>query len=132
MPISKTKATFSAPPQTVWRIVTDNRNTQWRSDLSRVEVSEDGCHFTEYAKNGFPTEFTITLKNPCKQYEFHLKNQNLTGRWSGIFSVVPGGTEIEFTEVITVKNPIMRLLAGFYLKRQQRTYIRDLKKAVEK
>ena len=121
-------ASFKSDIQKVWDVVTDNLHYSWRSDLSKIEVSEDGQSFVEYTKDGIPTTFTITLKKPVERYEFDMKNQNMSGHWVGIFSRIGERTQIEFTEEVNVKNPLMRLLVGSYLKKQQATYIKDLQK----
>ncbi|QXE18573.1 SRPBCC family protein [Clostridium sp. 001] len=120
--------TFKADIKKVWEVVTNNNKYEWRSDLSKIDVSEDGNYFTEYTKNNFPTKFNITLKKPYERYEFDMSNKNMKGHWIGTFSPVNNGTQIEFTEKISVNNPIMNLFAGLYLKKQQSLYIADLKK----
>ena len=124
-------ANFKSDILKVWDIVADNLNYSWRSDISKIEVSNDGRSFIEYANNGFPTTFTITLKKPCERYEFDIENKNMAGHWTGIFSRIDDGTQIIFTEEITVKNPIMNLFVGAYLKKQQAMYIHDLRKALK-
>nr|WP_312291517.1 SRPBCC family protein [Clostridium chromiireducens] len=126
---STVTATFESSVEKVWDVVTDNNNCTWRSDLSQIIVSSNN-NFSEYAKNGFKTDFTITLKKPYKQYEFDMKNKNMNGHWKGVFSQNGTGTRIEFTEEVEVKNPIMNLFVKSYLKKQQEIYIKDLKKAL--
>ncbi len=123
-------ANFCNPMETVWNIVTDNTAYAWRSDVVRIEVSDDGNNFTEFTKGGFETQFTITLKNPYERYEFDMKNKNMNGHWTGIFSKDGSGTKIEFTEEVEVSNPIMNLFVKSYLKKQQETYIMDLRKSL--
>ena len=124
-------AQFNSPIEKVWDVVTDNTHFQWRSDLSKITCSEDGKCFTEYAKNDFPTSFTITKKEPYRCYEFDMKNQNMEGHWIGSFEkTAKDGTKITFTEKLEVHHPVMRLLAGIYLKKQQRTYVSDLRKVL--
>lgn len=122
-------ATLRSSIEDVWNTVTDNLNYKWRTDLSKIEVKNENT-FIEYTKNGFETTFNITLKKSFDRYEFDIKNKNLTGHWTGIFSRVNSGTQIEFTEIVSVKNPIMRLLVKRFLKKQQATYLRDLRKAL--
>jgi len=121
-------ATFKADIKKVWEVVTNNNNYEWRSDLSKIDVSVDGNSFTEYTKDNFPTKFTITLKKPYERYEFDMANKNMNGHWIGIFSPVNDGTQIEFIEEVCVNNFIMNLFVGSYLKKQQSLYIADLKK----
>ena len=121
--------TLRAAPEQVWALVTDLGRWDWRSDLSRIEPTEGG--FIEYTKSGYPTAFTITEFDPPRRYAFSMENGNLTGRWAGRFSPHPsGGTSVEFTEEIFPKKALMKLAAGFYLKRQQKQYLMDLKRAL--
>lgn len=123
-------ARFHSSIEAVWNIVTDNTAFDWRSDIVKIEVSDDGNRFTEFTKDGFETEFTIVLKKPYERYEFDMKNKNMDGHWIGLFSKDGSGTKIEFTEEVEVANPIMNLFVKSYLKKQQATYITDLRKAM--
>ena len=121
---------FSSKLEDVWKVVTDNTVYTWRSDLRKIKISDDEKSFTEITKDGFETEFTITLKKPYERYEFSMKNKNMTGHWIGIFSKHGSGTKIEFIEQVETTNPIMNLFVKSYLKKQQATYVADLKKAL--
>lgn len=121
---------FSSKLEDVWKVVTDNTVYTWRSDLRKIKISDDEKSFTEITKDGFETEFTITLKKPYERYEFNMKNKNMTGHWIGIFSKDGSGTKIEFIEQVETTNPIMNLFVKSYLKKQQATYVADLKKAL--
>ena len=125
--------TFDCDITEVWKVVTDNRNYHWRSDLSKIEILDDKS-FVEYGPKGFPTHFTITVKEEERRYEFDMENQNLTGHWTGIFIAMPeGGTRLEFTEELSVKNPFMALIARLFMpvKKIQKTYMEDLRKRLE-
>ena len=68
-----------------------------------------------------------------KEYKFDLKNANLKGRWIGMFKELPNGNiELDFTEEIEVNSFIMKLLVKSYLKSQQKRYMRDLEKELNK
>lgn len=122
-------AIFKADIKKVWEVVTNNSKYEWRSDLNKIDISVDGNSFTEYTKDNTPTKFNITLKKPYERYEFDITNKNMNGHWSGGFSIAnKNGTQIEFTEELSVNNPIMNLFVGLYLKKQQSLYIADLKK----
>lgn len=123
-------AKFCSPIETVWKVVTDNTTYTWRSDIAKIDVSDDGKRFTEFTKDGLETQFTITMKTPYERYEFDIKNKNMSGHWTGLFLKEGSETKIEFTEEIEVSNPIMNLFVKAYLKKQQATYITDLKKAL--
>ena len=129
---SNIRKQFKCDKEKLWMIITDNTNYSWRSDLSKIEIV-DNTHFIEYTKNNFPTFFTITVKEKLKEYKFDLENTNLKGKWIGIFKELPNGNiELDFTEEIEVNNFIMKLLAKPYLKSQQKRYIRDLEKELNK
>lgn len=123
-------AIFESDIKKVWAVVTDNSAFTWRSDLDKIVVNGDGVSFSEFTKDGFETEFYITFKKPYERYEFDMENKNMKGHWKGIFCKEGMGTRIEFTEEVTVTNPIMNLFAGIYLKKQQAAYIADLKRAL--
>ena len=125
---SNIKRQFSCDKNKLWNIITDNSNYKWRTDLSKIEIIDE-THFVEYTTNNFPTYFTITVKEKLREYKFDLENANLKGKWIGIFKELPNGnTELDFTEEIEVNNFIMKLLAKFYLKSQQKRYMKDLEK----
>ena len=129
---SNIKKQFSCDKNKLWNIITDNSNYKWRTDLSKIEIIDE-THFVEYTTNNFPTYFSITAKEKLKQYKFDLENTNLKGKWIGIFKELPNGnTELDFTEEIEVNNFIMKLLAKFYLKSQQKRYMKDLEKELNK
>lgn len=128
---STVTAQFPCDCKTVWDIVTDNKNYEWRSDLSKIEMIDEN-RFDEYTKTGFVTHFQITAKEPYREYRFDIENQNMSGRWSGMFESRDGGTQITFTEEVRVKNPIMNLFVKGYLRKQQAKYIADLREAIAK
>lgn len=131
MRTSQLTAEFSSHIEAVWDAVTDNSDYAWRSDLERIEVSEDGKSFTEYTKDGFSTHFIIQKKDRPDFYSFTMENPRFTGEWTGEFSrTASGGTKIVFTEKLWIKNPVMELLSHLLmnLKKIQETYAADLKK----
>ena len=130
MAISKMKAVFQNDIEDVWKVVTSLNNYQWRSDLSRVEVINNR-QFIEYTKDGYATSFTITITEPFKRWEFDMENSNMNGHWTGVFSFRNGQTEIEFTEDITAKKWIMKPFVKAFLKKQQKLYVSDLRKALQ-
>ncbi len=131
MAVSTLKAEFSCGLQQLWDTVTSLTDYGWRSDLSRIEVLEVG-RFIEYAKNGYPTVFTVTAFEPCRRYAFRMENSHIQGSWTGIFTQAGERTRIEFTEDVTAKNPLMRPILKLYLKRQQARYAGDLKRALDR
>ena len=100
--------------------------------MSKIEIVDDN-HFIEYGKNNYPTYFTITSKINLKEYKFNIENSNIKGKWTGIFKKLDNDNVLfDFTEEIETNNLIMKLLAKPYLKRQQKKYIKDLEKELNK
>ena len=129
---SNIKKQFFCDKNKLWNIITDNSNYKWRSDLSKIEIIDE-THFVEYTINNFPTYFTITTKEKLKEYKFDLENANLKGKWIGIFKELTNGNiELDFTEEIEVNSLIMKLLAKSYLKSQQKRYMKNLEREVNK
>ena len=123
-------AEFKSSIVKVWDVVTNNNEFKWRSDLSNIVISDNINCFTEITKEGYETKFTITAVQKLERYEFDMKNKNMQGHWIGVFKVDNGKTAIEFTEEIEVKNYIMKVFIGGFLRKQQALYISDLKKAL--
>ena len=125
------KEEFRSEIEKVWNAVTDNRNYQWRSDISNVEWIDIGRSFVEKAKNGIKTEFYITNKISCKVYEMDFRNKNLKGHFCGQFERIPsGGTQLILTETIQFRSIWVAVAAGITgaLKRMQKNYVTDLKR----
>ena len=117
--------------QKVWNIVlaVDKYNL-WRSDLSKIEIINDK-QFIEYTKNGYATTFTVTVVEPYKRWEFDMDNSNMKGHWIGIFTDKGNETQIDFTENVIPKKWFMKPFVKTYLKKQQKQFVLDLKKALE-
>ena len=92
MAISSVKATLQVDIERVWEIVTSLYDYSWRSDLSKIEILEDGKKFIEYTRNGYATTFIITAIEHMKRYEFDMENDNMSGHWIGLFSKIDGKT----------------------------------------
>lgn len=128
---SQITAQFAAPLETVWEAVTDNTDWSWRSDLDRIEERPDDITFVEYPKKGSETVFTITEKQPLRLYAFHMEHAMFFGDWTGEFAKTKeGGTEVVFTERLTIRNPVIWALSFLLmdLKGMQETYILDLRR----
>ena len=129
---SNIKKQFSCDKNKLWNIIIDNSNYKWRTDLSKIEIIDE-THFVEYNTRNCPTYFTITTKEKLKEYKFDLENANLKGKWIGIFKELTNGNiELDFTEEIEVNSLIMKLLAKSYLKSQQKRYMKNLERELNK
>ncbi len=131
---STIKVVIPSNRKLLWEIVTDNSRTEWRSDLSKVEILND-LEFVEYTTSGIATKFSITAKKYLEYYEFSFGNNNMSGLWHGRFiEVDKNRTQLEFTEEIQIKNPILELLSYIFLpiKKNQKKYMEDLEKEAER
>ncbi len=129
---STIRATINCDIQKVWAAVTNiNNYPLWRSDISGVEVVDDG-QFVEFSKSGFATEFIVTCCKPCEHWEFDILNGNINGHWTGLFSKVDGGTGIVFTEIVDTKKFIFKPFIKHYIKSQQKKFVNDLIKYLGK
>lgn len=131
MAVSNKKVTFPCEVSRVWDIVTSLEDYGWRSDLSRIEILNER-QFVEYTKEGYATSFTVTKREPYRQWEFDMDNSNMKGHWRGIFTAKDGCAEVDFTEEVFAKKIWMKPFVKSYLKKQQTKYILDLTKALEK
>lgn len=130
MAVSNIKVVLSCEIEVVWNRVVSLDDYVWRSDLSKIEVTEKGKQFEEYTKGGYATNFTITAFTPYERYEFDMENTNMSGHWTGVFTYGEGVTTIDFTEDVTAKRFFMKPFVGMYLKRQQAAYVADLQNAL--
>lgn len=128
--VSTMEAVVPRPVEKVWAIVTDLDNWQWRSGLEGLERTGPDT-FTEYAKGGFATRFTVTRAEPLARWAFDMENANMSGDWTGEFQAVPEGTRVVFTERLTPKKRWMKLFMKGYLRKQQAQYFADLRRALE-
>lgn len=130
MAVAIMKAILHKDLRTVWNVVTNLEQYAWRSDITRIEFDEEHDKFIEYSKDGYATTFTITVFEVMKRYEFDIENSNMSGHWIGEFKQCEDGVEIVFTEDVTPKKMIMKPFVKAYLKKQQATYVADLKKVL--
>lgn len=130
MATSKITAKFDCDVREVWDIVTDFGRYEWRSDLRDVKIV-DKDHFIEYSKSGYETKFSVKAVKFCERLELEIENENIKGHFVGLFFGLNNGSEIEFSEEIFAKKFFIKPFLSIYLKKQQETYISDLKKALE-
>ena len=60
-----------------------------------------------------------------------MKNSNMKGHWIGVFIDKGNETQIDFTENVIPKKWFMKPFVKTYLKKQQKQFVLDLKKALE-
>ena len=131
MAISNISTIINADIHKVWEVVfAVDKYSEWRSDLSKTEIINEK-QFIEYTKDGYTTSFFTTAVEPYKRWEFDMENSNMTGHWIGVFTAKENKTQIDFTENVTPKKRFMKPLVKIYLKKQQKQFVLDLKKALE-
>ena len=123
---------FKCDKEKLWNIITSNENYSWRSDLFKIDIINEK-HFIEYTKNNYQTYFKITSNKKLLEYKLDFENSNLKGKWIGKFKEPSKGIiELEFAEEIEVKKLILKLLAKTYLRKQQKRYMIDLEREINK
>ena len=142
MATSRVTEYFPCPVERVWQVVTDLSHTAWRSDLKQVEVLDE-THFVEYTKSGYATNFTITvwepfrrwaftMENGNRRWAFTMENGNMSGSWEGVFESAEDGAQLHCTETVNAKHWWLHPFVPGYLKRQQRLYLDDLRRELQK
>ncbi|MBC2575164.1 hypothetical protein [Peptostreptococcus canis] len=129
MAIANMKVTFLCPIEKVWNKVTDLNDFFWRSDLQNIKIIDEK-NFLEITKDGIETHFKVTefVKYQC--WSFEIENENIKGTWIGKFYSQEDKTTLDFTESVVSKKLIFRPFVGLYLRKQQKLYFRDLKRAL--
>lgn len=130
--VSKSTAEFGSDVERIWHLLTDTADYAWRSDLQKITVQESGNRFTEISKEGIATEFTTAMRIPHQRYVLDLQNKNFTGRFTAILEKNNSRTRIDFIEDLEMKGSsrLKALLCRQYLKKQQKRYIEDMRKAL--
>lgn len=129
MTISTLEAHFPCEVAHIWDIMTNFDNCTWRSDIKRIEVIDE-LHFIEYTQKNFATNFIITNMIPNQYWSFQMENDNMKGEWIGEFTYEHGTTILHLHEEVHAKKWFMKPFVKSYLKKQQTSYIRDVKKAL--
>jgi len=79
---------FCSPIENVWNIVTDNTAYAWRSDIAKIEVSDDGNSFTEFIEE-------VEVTNPIMKLfvKVYLKKQQATNDFFKTELMIPQDIE---------------------------------------
>ena len=99
--------------------------------MAQVEVLDE-THFVEHAKSGYATNFSVTACEPLRRWSFAMENGNMSGSWEGIFETAEDGTRLHCTETFNAKRWWMRPFVPGYLRHQQRLYLDDLRRELQK
>jgi uncharacterized protein YndB with AHSA1/START domain len=130
---ARSHARINAPPDSVWRALTDvEAFPSWRGDVSRVEMlpSPNG-HKTwrEIGKHGTIT-FEEIVAEPPRHLVGRIADANLPFGGSWTYDVVPDGSvsRVTITENGTVHNPLFRFMSRYIFGHHatQEAYLRAL------
>ena len=126
------------PVTPLWNTIADiESQSKWRSDLSKVVVDKNQKQlvWTEYLKNNQQFTFRVKVKEEYSRFEIEIiNNKNFSGCWIGLLQTIENGyTEIDFTEVSIVQNPVFRLMSFLFfdLEKTVDLYISDLEKYLQ-
>lgn len=125
---------FQAPPETVFAVVSNNRDWHYRTlldDLRILQTDDRGWEVWEERSQGRTIRFTTQAKQPPSFYAFTMQGEGFSGRWQARFEALPGGrTRFTATEHMVFDGAFMRLmgwccvdLAGY-----MRTYQEDVRR----
>lgn len=130
MAILKKTYRFKKDKKTIWNLMTDIKDQQWRSNLTNIEVFDDGSRFIENSLDGYATEYQVKIFEPYNRLEIKIENDSIEGSYLIIFSdmdeEVDKGTEITFVYDVEAKNVVQKPFVKNYVETQMTVYIKDL------
>jgi len=128
---------FDVFPELFYRIVIDNTDWQYRTDLKELIIVERNSEmeiWDEVSKNGSIIRFKTKEKIPYSFYSFTMESNLFTGYWTADFKENSnGGTTFTATEYVRMKNPFTRALSYllFDLAKFMEIYQTDLKTKID-
>jgi uncharacterized protein YndB with AHSA1/START domain len=130
---ARSHATINAPPDSVWRALTDVAAfPAWRDDVSRVEMlpSANGRKaWREIGKHGAIT-FEESVADPPRRLVARIADPTLPfgGSWTYDVASEAAGSRVTITEDGVVHNPVFRFMSRFVLGHHasQEAYLRAL------
>jgi uncharacterized protein YndB with AHSA1/START domain len=130
---ARSHATINAPPDSVWRALTDVAAfPAWRDDVSRVEMlpSANGRKgWREIGKHGAIT-FEESAADPPRRLVARIADPTLPfgGSWTYDVASEAAGSRVTITEDGVVHNPVFRFMSRFVFGHHatQEAYLRAL------
>ncbi|WP_369192218.1 SRPBCC family protein [Streptomyces sp. R08] len=126
-----TSRTVAATPQQVWALIATPSDFGWRSDVR--DVVDDGFSYSEISKRtGYATDYTVTHDEPNRRRDTRLKHIDGTGTRSFVLTANSDTTTtVKIVEEFAYNGPwITQPLVDIFLRWQQKTYVKDLEKAL--
>lgn len=130
---ARSHATIDAPPDSVWRALTDVAAfPTWRDDVSRVEMLPSTNGRKTWREIGKHDAITLeeSAADPPRRLVLRIADPTLPfgGTWT--YDVAPGaaGSRVTITEDGVVHNPVFRLMSRFVFGHHatQEAYLRAL------
>jgi uncharacterized protein YndB with AHSA1/START domain len=115
---ARSQATINAPPESVWRALTDVAAfPMWRDDVARVEMlpSANGQRmWREIGKHGAIT-FEERAADPPRRLVARIADPSLPfgGTWTYDIAAQATGSRVTITEDGVVHNPVFRFMSRF-------------------
>lgn len=111
--------TFKAPPQTVWKIITDlESQPTWRKNLKEIKIIDATLNkesWTEISKSGDELSFKTKNKTEPSRYEAEIiNNSDFGGYWEVTLEPADGGTKLTLTEHGEIYNPMFRIISKLF------------------
>lgn len=124
------QAELNSSPAKVFQVVTDFSNqASWRSDVQEITIIDEDT-WTEVPKKGTPITFKTRQKVQNQLFEIEIiEPKNFKGYWVGTFEQTTTGTKVVFKEVVTIENPVFRVMSLIFvdLDKTMEIYMTNLK-----
>jgi len=127
-------AQFKSSPQEIWNAITDIKGQEeWRNDVKSIEMinTQKGKEkWTEIPKRGKSITFQVKTFQEPNRYDIEIVDSGISGYWEGRITESNGTTDVEFKEIIDVKNPYFRIIMYLFidLDKTMDIYMTNLKK----
>jgi len=129
------QATFSAPPETVWKMITDvDGFPAWRNDIKKVERLPDRNGRPVWVEDGSSGRMTLAVEKSeaPRLLVLRIADPGLPfgGTWTYEIAPAVGGSTLTITENGEIYNPIFRVMARFVFGYEGtiKTYLESLSK----
>lgn len=109
-----------APADTVWSLIADPaRYATWRDAVSSVDMDgQTPMRWREYGDDG-SLAFEAHIMHAPTQFAAHSLDDDVARRTERMFTltVVHAGTQVSYTESVSVGNPVARFVFRYIIKR---------------
>ena len=130
------QAVYDASIETVYNIVTNNSNWEYRTFLDDLKIIGTNGEFEIWDKisGGITIRFKTKEKRPYTFYSFEMDSKFFKGEWFAEFEIIDNGkTRLSATETIEYKNLFIRVIgyAFMNLDKYMETFQNELRNKLE-